>query len=164
MDSELVGRLAGFFCSHAVWCVSEGETLTPFVGFETFDGKRHIHRFLTDRIEQGIQEGKDRLARNPDQASRAVLIYDGLITLPTGKVDALILDIRDYGFPSWSLVMAVPYRNAKNSGGFAVHRPKVVSFAGPEPNYQSVGSAFFEGAYSHEKGGAIWNARLDESL
>src|SRR5258707_3295581 len=155
MDIESAARLAGFFCAHAVWCVSDGETLIPFMGFETPDGKRQIHRFMADRIEQGVLEGQDRLTRNPDEATRAVLVYDGFVTLPTSKVDALLLDIRDYGLPSRSLRMAVPYRHAKNSNGFAVHRPKFVSFAGPEPDFQVAGAAFFEGVYSHESAGAI---------
>jgi hypothetical protein len=164
MDMESAARLAGFFCAHAVWCVSDGETLIPFLGFETSDGKRQIHRFTAARIEQGVLEGQDRLVSNPDKAVRAALVYDGFMTLPTSKVDALLLDIRDYGLPSRSLLMAVPYRHAKKPEGFAVHRPKVVSFGGPEPDFQVVGPAFFEGVYSHEKGRPIWNEHLDESF
>ena len=156
-------RLAGFFAAHAVWCVSDGETLIPVLGFETPDGKRQMHRFMADRIEQGVQEGQARLAGNPDCATQGVLVYDGFVTLSAGKVDALIVDIRDYGLPSRSILMAVPYRHASSPQGFAVHRPKFLSFAGPEPDYQAVSSAFFEGVDSHDKGAPVWSQHLDDS-
>ena len=134
------------------------------MGFETREGKREMHRFMADRIEEGVREGQDRLARNSEGATRAVLIYDGFITLPTGRVDALLVDIRDYGSSPRSLLMAVPYRPASSPQGFAVHRPKFLSFTGPEPDYQAVGSAFFQGVDSHEKAAPIWSRHLDESL
>jgi hypothetical protein len=58
----------------------------------------------------------------------------------------------------------VPYRPVNSPEGFAVHRPKFLSFAGPEPDYQDVGSAFFEGVDSHDKAAPIWSRHLDESL
>lgn len=134
------------------------------LGFETADGTRQLHRFAAERIEKGVEEGKDRLGRNPDRATRAVLVYDGFITLPTGTVDALLVDIREYEKAPRSLLMAVPYRPATSPKGFAVHRPKFLSCAGPEPNYEITGSAFFEGVDSHDKAAPIWSRHLDESL
>jgi hypothetical protein len=157
-------RLAGFCAAHAVWCVSDGSTLIPMMGVESLDGRRHIHRFVADRLEQGVQQGKDELARNPNNAKRAALVYDGFVTLSTGKVDALVVDVHEYGLPSRSIVVAVPYRPGSHQQGFAVHRPKFLSFAGPEPEWQVVGAAFFEGVDSHEKGGPVWSRYLDESL
>ena len=162
MDSA--AELAGFFAAHAVWCVSDSETLIPLMGFETPDGKRQMHRFMADRIEDGVRDGQERLARNPEGATRAVLVYDGFITLPTGKVDALFVDIRDYGPPLSSLLMAVPYRPASSPQGFAVHRLKFLSFEGPEPDCQAVAAAFFQGVDSHEKAGPVWGRHLAESL
>jgi hypothetical protein len=161
---ELAAKLAGFLAAHAVWSVFEGEMLIPLMGSETSDGKRQMHRFMADRIEEGVREGQERLATNSDGASRATLIYDGFITLPSGKVDALLVDIRDYGSPSRSLLMAVPYRPASSPQGFAVHRPKFLSFAGTEPDYEAIGSAFFQGVDSHDKAAPVWSRHLDESL
>jgi hypothetical protein len=161
---ELAVRLAGFLAAHAVWCVSDGDMLIPLMGLETLDGKRQMHRFMAERIEEGVRQGQDRLARNSDGASRAALVYDGFITLPTGKIDALLVDIRDYGSPLRSLLMAVPYRPVNSQQGFAVHRPKFLSFTGPEPDFQAVGSAFFQGVDSHDKAAPVWSRNLDESL
>lgn len=162
MESE--AKLAGFLAAHAIWSISDGEMLIPMLGFETAEGTRNLHRFVAERVEKGVEEGKERLVRNPDRAVRAALVYDGYITLPTGKVDALLVDIRGYGNPPRSLLMAVPYRPANSPQGFAVHRPKFLSFEGPKPDYAATGSAFFEGVDSHDKAAPIWSKHLDESL
>lgn len=161
---ELAANLAGFLTAHAVWCVSDGETLIPLMGCETSNGERQMHRFTADRIEEGVRQGQERLARNLEGVIRAALIYDGFITLPTGRLDALLIDIRDHSLPPRSLLMAVPYRPSSSPQGFAVHRPKFLSFAGPEPDFQAVGSAFFQGVDSHDKAAPVWSRHLDESL
>jgi len=107
--------------------------------------------------------GKDRLAANAESASRAVLIYDGFVTLADGKTDALIVDGIDYGPPLMGFRMAVPYRHANNPAGFAVYRPKFLGFEGLEPSWEALGEAFFRGVERHEKGAAVWNASLDQS-
>ena len=141
---DLAAELAGYFAAHAFRCVFDGETLIPLIGWETPDYKRKMRRLMADTIEQGVREGQDQLTRNSEGAARAVLVYGGFITLPTGEVNALLIDIHDYSSPSWSLLMAVPYQPASPQE-FRVHRPKFLSFAGPEPDYQAVTSAFFQG-------------------
>jgi|SRR6266849_1964402 len=157
-------QLAGFFAAHGIWCVSDGGPLIPLLAFETPDGKRQMQRFATPKLEQGVEAGRDWLARNPEGAAQAVLIYDGFVTLPSGKVDALLLDIRFYGPTGWSLMMAVPYRPASDSQKFGVYRSKFLSCDLPAPDYQVLGSEFFQGVDSHDKGAAVWSKHLDESL
>lgn len=161
---ELAAKLAGFLAAHAVWCVAEKETLIPLMGFETAEGKRQMHRFMADRIEQGVREGQDRLASNSEGATRAALIYDGFITLPTGKVDALLVDIRDHGSPSphcsWPCHIArrvarrdlqsIARSSCRSLGQSQIIRPLVLRS--------------FEGVDSHDKAAPVWSRHLDESL
>jgi hypothetical protein len=157
-------ELAGFFAAHAVWCVCEGEALTPLAAYERVAGDRNLVRFADERLEAGVERGKQWLAENPEQAQRAVFVYDAYVTLPTGKTDALMIEMRSFGDSDWSLTMALPYRNAAHAQGFAVHRPKFLAFAGPgKPDYEALGEAFFAGVAKHEKGAAVWNEHLDES-
>ena len=157
-------KMAGFFAAHAIWSVCEGETLIPLLGMETPDGQRKMLRLANERIEDGVQQGQVWLKENPDRALRAVLVFDGFITLATGKIDALLVSIRDYSLQPRCLVMAVPYRSANIPGGFAVYRPKFLSFEGPEPNWQEIADSFFKGVDSHEKAAPIWNQYLDQSI
>lgn len=162
MDSAI--ELAGFIVAHSVWCVSEGETLVPLIAYDTSDGKRHMLRLASDRMEDGAASGNEWLATNPDHASRAVLVYDGFITIQNKKTDALIVIVRDYSQGEAELTMALPYRPATDSNAFAVHRPKFIDFKGGEPGWDKVAQAFWVGVESHEKGAKVWNEHLDESM
>jgi hypothetical protein len=110
-------ELAGFFAAPAVWCVSDGETLIPMLAAELPSGERRMQRLADELLESAVETGKQWLADNREGADRAVLVYDGYLTLPTGKTDALFLEIRAYGKPPASLTMAVPYRHANGPAG-----------------------------------------------
>ena len=160
---QAAAELAGFFAAHAVWSVSDGETLIPLVAYETADGKRQMNRLAAERLEDGAARGKEWMAKPPERAVRAVLVYDGYITVKTDKIDALLVTMRDYTRGAAEITMAVPYRPASDAKGFAVHRPKFLGFKGAEPDWQAIGTALWAGIAQHEKGAAVWNKHLDES-
>lgn len=157
-------QLAGFFAAHALWCVSDGEVLIPFLAYELPDGTRQMTRLAADTLKEGVTQGRDWLGQNPDQVSRAVLIYDGYITLESGKTDALFVEAKIYSAHEASFTVAIPYRNAEHPDGFAVHRPKFLSFEGVEPEPEELATAFFQGVDHHKEGAAVWEAHMDESI
>ena len=157
------GDLAGFFAAHAVWCVSDGETLVPILAYESSDGSRQMERLETEQLQDAVSYGKHLLETNPKSAARAVLVYDGFVTLSGAKTDALIIDALEYGSPNTGFTMAIPYRHANDAAGFAVFRPKFLGFEGVEPSWDALGEAFFRGVDRHEKGAAVWNASLNQS-
>jgi hypothetical protein len=162
-NMETVSEMAGLFAAHAVWSVSDGEILIPIVAYESLDGNRQMIRLVTDRVEEGVARGMEWMAKNPERVSRAVLIYDGFITLKSGKTDALIVTARDYTLGISEVTLAVPYRSKNDPNGFAVHRPKFLGFKGEEPDFQKLGEALWRGIAKHEKGAEAWNSHLDES-
>ncbi|WP_305745281.1 hypothetical protein [Acidovorax sp. A1169] len=92
-------------------------------------------------------QAQEYLDQNAGQAERAALVYDGFITLPSGRTDALIVLVRSFARPPTTLTMAVPYRNAQSPSGFAVHRPKFLGWQGPgTADYQLLGDAIFGGS------------------
>lgn len=160
---ESAAELAGFFAAHGIWCVSSGDPLVPMVGRESAASGRSLERFSDERLEEGVAKARERLEANPDAAERAVLVYDGYITLPTGRTDALFLVVRSFSNPSATLTMAVPYRNANN--GFAVHRLKFIDWAGEgDLDAETLGNAFFRGVDSHGEGAAVWDQVYDDSV
>ena len=118
----------------------------------------------TDRLEDSVTKGRDWLETNHLGATRAVLIYDGFITLPSGKVDALLVEAREYGPQALSFKMAIPYRHAQSPEGFAVHRPKFLELDADQSQVTALAQAFFDGVEQHEKGAEVWNSHLDESV
>jgi hypothetical protein len=160
-------RLAGFFAAHGIWCVSDGATLTPMLGYEQADGQRAMTRFAADDLAAGVQAGQDALTANPNAATRAVLVVDGYLHLPAGRVDALIVEAVEYGGDAEvrSVHIGVPYRPQASPGGFAVHRPKILKVAGiADEQIAAVTQAFFAGVDSHDQAAPIWTATLDESV
>lgn len=77
-------KLAGFFAAHAIWCVSDGETLTPTLAYTTEADERKMERLVhNDDLEASVAYGKEKLESNEMDATDAVLLYDGRI--PIGK-------------------------------------------------------------------------------
>ena len=156
-------RLAGFFAAHAIWSVSEGDTLIPMLAYTRESDDRTMERFVGEDLAQGVAEGKRKLKSNEMDADDAALVYDGLITIRREKVDAIIVEMRAYFSPESEAVIAVPYTPG-SAEVFRVHRPKLLVWKyGDDFDTEDVISSFFEGVAEHEAGSRIWSERLDES-
>ena len=156
-------ELAGLLAAHAVWCVADGEVLVPLVGMRLPDGTTTMLRFVADQLEDGVAQARERLAANPEGATSGVLIYDGFVTLPTGKTDALIIEAHRFGPQVHTYSSVVPYRNAASPGGFAVFRPKIVRVSLQNPDFDALVGAFFRGVDQHEKDARVWADHIDQS-
>jgi hypothetical protein len=156
-------RLAGFFAAHAIWSVSDGETLIPILAHSNQDDEREMARLAHDDLLQAVAFGKERLHANEMDANDACLLYDGRITLGDEKVDAIIIEIRSYFSPNSEALLAVPYTPSA-AGKFLVHKPKLLEWADCDDfDPDAALEAFFEGVFAHKKGAKIWNEALDES-
>lgn len=156
-------ELAGMFAAHAVWCVSDGDTLIPMLVFTDENGGRQMERLANDDLGAAVEYGRNKLASNNMDASDAALIYDGRITLGEEKLDALIIEMRAYFSPTSVAAIAIPY-TPKDNGRFRVHKPKVLAWDNCEDfDLDHAFEAFFAGVARHEKGSEIWNQSLDES-
>ena len=158
---EVAAELAGHFVAHAVWCVAEGETLVPILALQKRTGEQQFRRLEGEALQVEVARGQDWLTTNPESVEIATLIYDGFVTLESGKTDALIAEIRDFGSEPASLRIVIPYRHARD--GFAVHRPKFLDYDG-DADWSLLGEAFFRGVDKHEHGSVIWNKALDQTL
>src|SRR5262249_53260242 len=120
-------KLAGFFAAHAIWCVSDGDTLTPMLAYTTEDDERIMERFVNDDLGASVAHGNQKLESNEMNATDAVLLYDGRIPIGKEKLDAIIIEMRTYFSPDSEAVMAVPY-TPRQSGEFRVHKPKLLGW------------------------------------
>src|SRR5882724_6780767 len=121
-------ELGGFFAAHSLWCVSDGETLIPLIGHEGKNGTRNLTRLVTEDLQDGVDQGKAMLEKNDAKALRAVLVFDGFLTLGDVRKDALFVTFVDYTAPEKVVIeMAVPYRAKADEAGFAVHKPKFIA-------------------------------------
>jgi hypothetical protein len=157
-------ELAGFFAAHAVWCVSEGETLIPMLAYKTKSNERRMDRLIFDDLGAAVQAGKQKLEANEMNADSAALLYDGRIPINNKNLDAIIVEIRDYQSPNSCALMVVPYSPKSLFRRFLIHRPKLLQWKDCEGfDMNSALEAFFVGVDQHEKGAKVWNQALDQS-
>lgn len=157
-------KLSGFFAAHAIWCVSDGDTLIPMIAYTTGSGERKMERMAHDDIEAAVAAGRDRLQSGELDADDAALIYDGRITLETGKFDAIIIEMQTEFSPQSKATIAVPY-SPSTSGAFRVHKPKLLQWDDCDDfDMNWAIESFFEGVAEHAKGNEIWIRCLDESV
>lgn len=164
MVTDRALELAGFFAAHAVWCVSEGETLVPILAYQHQDGRQELRRIEAEDLQEAVAQGKEWLSENPEAVDCAVLVYDAVIPLSTGRTDCLMVELRSYQPALQSLTLALPYRHGGSPEGFAVHRPKFFTSKEDAPSLPRLGEVFFRGVAQHEKGSALWTDHLDESV
>lgn len=158
---EDTATIAGFFAAHAIWCVSDGETLQPMLGIAHADERREMARLETETLEEGVRVGMEWLEQNPREVDQAVLIYDGILTLPgEDKRDALIVEARRYGEEPGGFTMAIPYRNAADAKGFAVYRPKFFDLENAAAVVMDLSTAFFKGVNQHKEAAPVWKAHM----
>jgi hypothetical protein len=156
-------ELAGYFAAHAVWSLSESDTFTPMFVFTTEHGERRMERLIAPEAKGAVTAGREKLERNEVDANDGALLFDGRITTETGKLDAVIIEMRSYGFPWAKATIAVPY-TPHTSDRFRVHRPKLLLWHDcGDFDLHAAFEAFFRGSQEHERGATIWNAHLDQS-
>ncbi|MFF0632154.1 hypothetical protein ACFYTS_06590 [Nocardia sp. NPDC004151] len=160
-----IAETAGFHGAHAIWSVSDSEGLTPVLGCVEDDGTEGLERFAFDDVADAVRVGGERLREGRPGRVRAAFVVDAFLHLPRGRTDALIIDAVEYAPRRRSIRIAVPYRPHNTAQGFAVYRPKFLETSGfTDPDYETLGAAFYAGVDSHEQAAAVWNAHLlDES-
>jgi hypothetical protein len=156
-------ELAGFFSAHAIWCVSDGDTLIPMFAYTGENDQRQLERLAYDDLARAAEYGKQKLELNETDANDAVLLYDARVRIGEEKLDAIVAEIRAYFSPDSKAVMAVPY-TSPSTGRFRVHKPKLMAWERCEDfDMDAAMQSFFKGVAGHEKGSAIWNKSLDET-
>lgn len=158
-------NLAGFFAAHAIWSISDRESLVPMFAHINEDGEKQLQRLVVGGdLEKSVAFGKNMLEANEDDATDAVLVYDGRIPIDGQTVDAVIIEIRSYFSPGSEATMAVPYA-LPASGPLRVFKPKLLQWEECEDfDIDHAVQSFFDGVDAHENGAAIWNKALDQSM
>jgi hypothetical protein len=156
-------RLAGFLAAHAIWCVSQGKSLTtPLLVVES-EGESTRFIEVKGRSSEEAVGKAERLLEKPAPGSlRAVLGFEAYLNLPPGKTDAIFLHARQYVPEAQEIYVAVPFRTPTSPGGFAVFRPKFIAYEDAPPPPGAL-EAFLRGVTLYPPGDAVWRKHLDES-
>jgi hypothetical protein len=108
--------------------------------------------------------------QNPDKAPYQVLSFDGYANLPTGRTDAMTVELRVYradrgrSDAEFRMTVACPYRHARDAQGFAIYSPKLIECSGIELEHRTLFKHFYRGVASFKAGTFDWFKLLDESV
>ncbi len=95
--SEEFADLMFLALDHGVESVkASGGPLIPFIVVEQ-DGKRELHRFATELLEEGQQQARAAISALPASATAYALAYDGYITVDGKKFDAILVEASERG-------------------------------------------------------------------
>jgi hypothetical protein len=95
--SQQLADLVFLALDHSVDSVrASGGPLTPFIAYE-HDGKRELHRFAAERLEDGQQRAREAIAALPPSVTAYALAYDGFITVQGKKFDAILVEASERG-------------------------------------------------------------------
>jgi hypothetical protein len=156
-------ELAGFAAAQALCCLFDRQPLLP-LAFARRASNAPTLSVLAARTPDAIAlQGRAWLDANLAGADEAVIAFDGFVTTPAGRKDAVILDLRSYRDHVRQMRMAVPYRPHHDPAGFAVHRPKFIVAAIDRHDVDALLQAFLRGVFAHDTGGRIWSACADQS-
>jgi hypothetical protein len=149
-------KMAGHFAAHAMWSVSDGETLIPILGSLNKNDETIMRRLAFDDSEAAMKEGNNALERNDGDSKGIVFISDGYLNINEAKTDALIVKIRGFDQYNTKCTLALPYRPASHEKGFGVHRPKLLEYPQDTGDRDDNLNSFFEGLESHEQACRVW--------
>jgi len=156
-------ELAGFAAAQAVCCLFDRHPLLP-LAFARRAAQAPTLSVLAARTPDAIAlQSQSWLDANLTGADEAVIAFDGYVTTPAGRKDAVILDLRSYRDHVRQMRMAVPYRPHHDPAGFAVHRPKFIVAALDGHDVAALQQAFFRGVFAHDAGGRVWTACADQA-
>lgn len=122
---ELVD-LAFLALDHGLESISAGGPLVPFAIVEGADGRR-LARFVCETLEEGQERARQHV-RAVDDVERAVIAYDGYVTVEGERFDAILVEAQEGGQPE-SVVFGQRYRHGNGSGLEVVGNP---GFLGPD--------------------------------
>lgn len=170
-DWETAAEQAGFLAAWGMFMASDGAAVAPTVLVPLRDGTTQMvdFSFYGDGAA-AHQAAQDRLEKNPDKSAYQALVFDGFANLPSGRTDALTVDLRCYGGGLFSgrkalaLKVACPYRNAKDAQGFAIFSPKVLECSAPKAQQAGLLRRFYQGVDRFKADGFAWDRHLDESI
>lgn len=163
---------AGYMAAWCMFMVQGGSVGHPTVYVPSEGGRNELFTDfgLYDSLDAGVAAAREMLESNPHLVAFQVMSFDGYANLPTGRTDALNIELRLYAGndPSrqeaFTMVVSCPYRHASDPRGFAIYSPKLIECtAGPE-HHAAIFRHFYQGIGTFSVSGFDWFQYLDERI
>ncbi|MGJ7603190.1 tetratricopeptide repeat protein [Variovorax sp. LT1R20] len=114
-------RCLGQLASHAMYMVSEGGSLMPTVLHPSADGKRWAFVNIVDESsDSALRRARAALEAQREGPPFAAFACEASVTLPTGRTDAIVIELRCHGDAPLAVTLVFPFRPAGDPQGFAI--------------------------------------------
>jgi hypothetical protein len=108
--SDKLAELVFFALDHGIDSVRDGG---PLVAFLLTEGcGRHLARFATERIEQGVMEARRAVSSLDGSVNSYAIAYDGYVTIEGTRFDAILVEAAERGSAA-GFLFAQRYRPKK---------------------------------------------------
>jgi len=160
-------EFCGLFMAHAIWSVSDGEIVVPFLAVGKVDGEKTMNRFVNDeQYEKAVEAARQSLDEQLPRANFAAAYFDGYFTFDSGERSDAVYVIGKCNGPGkiHEITIAIPYQRKESGRPFKVFKPKLIGKEHiDDAAIPDCFEAFWDGVDSHKAAASIWNAALDQS-
>ena len=154
---------AGFLGAWVMATMPDGGAFAPVM---LRPGPNGMHEIVdvgtfSSNLEETLAHARSTLESNPKGLPYQALAYDGMINLPAGRRDAVVIELRYHACrPPLALTMTLPYRARNDREGFANYSPRPMACSHCGPELPAIHDAFYRGLY--KMNGFNWDAQLIE--
>lgn len=154
---------AGFLGAWVMATMPDAGAFTPVM---LRPGPNGMHEIVdvgsfSSSLEETLSDARSTLESNPKGLPYQALAYDGMINLPAGRRDAVVVELRHHASrPPLALTMTLPYRARNDPEGFANYSPRPMACSHTGAELPAIHDAFYRGLYKMH--GFDWDARLIE--
>ena len=154
---------AGFLGAWVMATMPDAGAFTPVM---LRPGPSGMHEIVdvgtfSSTLEETLSHARSTLESNPKGLPYLALAYDGMINLPAGRRDAVVIELRHHASRQpLALTMTLPYRARNDPDGFANYSPRPMACSHAGAQLQAIHDAFYRGLYKMH--GFNWDAHLIE--
>lgn len=98
---------------HGFGSIEDGAgPLIPFAMTVSLNGERKLNRFLTENLEDGLEQARNHVDENRDEVVMYAIAWDGYVTLDHERTDAILVEAGERQDPS-GVIFCQRYREVK---------------------------------------------------
>lgn len=151
-------RAAGAFAAFGMFLVSDGAALIPTLLEPGSDGKQTFVKLVSDTAEEALKRGDTAMRDNDKGLPYLAFQYEAYLNLPSGRTDALVIELRCYDSPALTLKLGFPFRTASHPEDFAILDPFLIECSAPISVRKVLIRSLYAGIDAWKAGPFSWQA------
>jgi TPR repeat protein len=155
------GHAMGVLVSYMMAGLAAEASVAPTRLMPNEEGSLTFVSMADERGKAAVDRGRAALDDNPSHLPWQVFAYDAFVTLPKGRTEAVVVEVRTYGEMPLDVVAAFPYRRATATRPFAILDPTLSRSNEPAERVALINGAMDKGIQSYPWPDKSWNECRD---